>query len=143
MLAESSLTALLNDARQHRVGFWNSTFRKSLERLEAEYDEAFLLFVDYDQTVTKMLQSITSTESVTSKVGEVETVDVVKLITLTIYAAQLSSHRENMRVLLHDVGGVISSYRSQSNNLTVNLIAVISLFVALISLLVATLALKR
>jgi hypothetical protein len=138
----NSVISLLNDTRKFKVGFWNSIFRKPIKELEAGYDEAYGTYMEYDQMVSAAIQKITATESVVTKVGDTTTVDTLKLITITIYSSQLSSQRETIRTILHDLGSTISDYRAQANNLSATIIALISVLIAVISLVAAFLALK-
>lgn len=135
---------LLKDSRQFRINLPRSIRRTKLESLESKYDAIYAGFINYDEEVSKFISSETQ---YLSSLPYSESMNFGTAMANYEFRSALSSHlksqRETVRSLLQDIGNLLSSYRTQANNLISTWIAIASIVIALISLAVSLIALKN
>ncbi len=126
--------ALLVFVQGQQITLREAFLRRDLSELGDSYQRLFQQYLEFENRVSDFLQKVATTRQMRTQAG-LEPVSLNLLLTFSVYTSQLSTHRDSLRSLVHEVGEVLSSKRGQANTLAAISVALVSLLVSLVSLL--------
>jgi hypothetical protein len=107
-----------------------------------EYDELYKKYIKHDAQVSSYCGMVSNPFSRDEEGNQLQK-NLEEVMLLNISSEGLTSQRETIQAVLGDISGQISSLNAEANNRFVNLLAVLSLLVALVSFVVSLIALLK
>jgi uncharacterized protein YwgA len=126
---------LLKETRKYRVGFRDIIYiSKQVENFESRYDALYELYIEYDAQMTNYCETVSNPFKEGAEGGYTVNANERYMNALNISTNGLVSQRDTIRTVIQDITNQLNDINNQSNNLTATLLGLLSLFVAIIAL---------
>lgn len=124
------LVAAMKGTQEIEVGPWEALVRTRIRQAEQKSRQLTEEFIGYDGRVSAFMEKLATMDQMQTPQG-LQPINLNTRFLIAVYVSQLSTHRETVRSVLHDLNELVSSRRTQASTILALIVSLAAVFIAL------------